>query len=130
MEEYFERSQSCQIVEVNHLSMLCIQCFEVSEYDVCISSYHSPLPIQDALFKQHTQHTLQQRINHSLQLLKDGSEGMVSHSFPTLPYLEAVAKLRYSLSVVAELLHTQLTAGSCRRNDLITGCLSAAALSE
>ena len=78
---------------------------------MCISSYHSPLPIQDALFKQHTQHTLQQRINHSLQLLKDGSEGMVSHSFPTLPYLEAVAKLRYSLSVVAELLHTQLTAG-------------------
>ena len=35
----------------------------------------------------------------------------MSHSFPTLPYLEAVAKLRYSLSVVAELLHTQLTAG-------------------
>ena len=36
---------------------------------------------------------------------------MLSHSFPALPYLEAVAKLRYSLSVVAELLHTQLTAG-------------------
>ena len=35
----------------------------------------------------------------------------MSHSFPALPYLEAVAKLRYSLSVVAELLHTQLTAG-------------------
>ena len=34
----------------------------------------------------------------------------MSHSFPALPYLEAVAKLRYSLSVVAELLHTQLTA--------------------
>ena len=35
---------------------------------------------------------------------------MKSHSFPALPYLEAVAKLRYSISVVAELLHTQLTA--------------------
>ena len=34
----------------------------------------------------------------------------MSHSFPALPYLEAVAKLRYSLSVVAELLHTQLIA--------------------
>ena len=32
------------------------------------------------------------------------------HSPTTLPYLEAVAKLRYSLSVVAELLYTQLTA--------------------
>ena len=32
------------------------------------------------------------------------------HSPTSLPYLEAVAKLRYSLSVVAELLYTQLTA--------------------
>ena len=30
LEDYFERSQSCHIVEVDHLSMLCIQCFEVS----------------------------------------------------------------------------------------------------
>ena len=37
------------------------------------------------------------------------------HSFPALPYLEAVAKLRYSLSVVVELLHTQLTAGRGER---------------
>ena len=33
------------------------------------------------------------------------------HSPTSLPYLEAVAMLRYSLSVVAELLYTQLTAG-------------------
>ena len=30
LEDYFERSQSCHIVELDHLSMLCIQCFEVS----------------------------------------------------------------------------------------------------
>ena len=44
--------------------------------------------------------------------MRSGREGMTQpHHTPTsLPYLEAVAMLRYSLSVVAELL-TQLTVG-------------------
>ena len=64
------------------------------------------------MFKQHSQLTLQQRVSSSLKLMRSGREGMTQpHHTPTsLPYLESVAMLRYSLSVVAELL-TQLTVG-------------------
>ena len=67
---------------------------------------------QDAVFKQHSQLPLQQRVTISLKLMKSGREGMADHPHPPIswPYLEAVAKMRYSLSVVAELLYTQLTA--------------------
>ena len=54
---------------------------------------------------------MQQKVCCSLQLLRDGREKIAEHhvSHTSLSYLEAVAKLRCSLSVVAELLHTQQT---------------------
>ena len=113
LKDYFDRSFHHR-AGVNHLSLLCIQCFEVSVISCkIIHTFSCSLLLnQDAVFKQHSQLTLQQRISSSLQLMRDGREGMTEHyhSPTSLLYLEAVAKLRYSLSVVAELLYTQLTA--------------------
>ena len=65
------------------------------------------LLFQDAVFKMHGHCPLQKRISQSLQLLHQGAEDMMEHHPTSLPYLEAVAKLRYALSVVAELLYYQ-----------------------
>ena len=52
---------------------------------------------------------MQERINHALPLLENDLEDMRQHSQhpTTLPYLIAVANLRFALSVVAELLYNQ-----------------------
>ena len=73
--------------------------------------------MQDALFKQNGQELLQKRINQSLQLMQKGTRDMMENHSTSLPYLEAVAKLRYAISVVAELLYHQQERQTARRGE-------------
>lgn len=69
--------------------------------------------LQDAIHKQHSQTTLHDKVTVSYQLLKEGRSAVLNSPDPSaggtisVPYLEGIAKLRYSLTVVAELLQYQ-----------------------
>ena len=45
-------------------------------------------------------------MHQSLHLLQQSTKNMKEHPSTSLPYLEAVAKMRYALSVVAELIYS------------------------
>ena len=70
---------------------------------------------QDALFKQHYQKPLQERISWAYQLLCDRRNNANQDEPPghlSLDYLESVSQVRFAFSVVAELLYKRSERGS------------------
>ena len=77
------------------------------------SFYHSLLLLQDALDKELSSHSFPQRLARSVDLLQEGMQSLLGNvNFTqrdiTLDLLEGVAKVRYTLLVVADLLHEQV----------------------
>ena len=136
LKTYFNRCQQALVggVGVDHeLCLLCTQCFEVqlihSLYNINSKatvhpSDHLHTPVynltciyfsQDALHKEHSNLALVQKMESILrkQLLSSAAAtlshfAVSSQRSITVEVLEAVAKMRYALMVVAELLQLQV----------------------
>ncbi|XP_019853235.1 PREDICTED: E3 ubiquitin-protein ligase RNF213-like [Amphimedon queenslandica] len=94
LSSYFEKAQ--HLIQNDHnLCLLCIQCLE------------------DAIYKQHGQFSLQMKVEKALSTIEQGKELISGSETPypgeeiSLEYLEGVSMLRFSLSVIAELIHYQ-----------------------
>jgi hypothetical protein len=91
MEDYFNKSR--QLIDDDRgLFLLCIQCFE------------------DAIHKKYSKEDLSKRVKISHQMLedrlRDGRIPLMDGNI-NLNYLEGIAEIRYSLTVVSELIHYQ-----------------------
>ena len=67
------------------------------------------LPLQDSLDKKFSYQCLPAKVHEATTILLQGFSTLREHhrGTPTLEYLEGVAKVRYSLSVVAEVLKSE-----------------------
>ena len=71
--------------------------------------------LQDALSKKYSTHNVASNFEEVTTIIIEGYNGLLEHrrGTPTLEYLEGVAKVRYSLSVVAEVLKNEQYGHHC-----------------
>ena len=71
--------------------------------------YFCNIVMQDALYKEFYEKSFANRVEDTIGILEDGYQALCQHGRYTeavsLDYLEGVAKVRFALSVVAELLN-------------------------
>jgi hypothetical protein len=72
---------------------------------------HVLISLQDSLAKRFSHHCLADKAHEATTILQDGFCALQEHhpGTPTLEYLEGVANVRFSLSVVAEVLNSEET---------------------
>ena len=116
LKDYFDKShQAFGQQRDQGLCLLCIQCFEVRNTYVIIVKYHVHAItsmilccIKDALYKEYNKKSFARRVKETTDILDEGLQACQHEQHTnnvTLEYLEGVAKVRYALSVVAELLN-------------------------
>ena len=113
LKAYFDKSQCVlagkQASIDQNLCLLIIQCFEVCKNVSMILKYILTHIIQDSLSKRYNSQALPERAQQATSLLVEGHAALQAHSHGdfTLEYLEGMAKVRYSLSIVAEVLKSE-----------------------
>ena len=72
---------------------------------------HTLTSLQDSLAKRFSHHCLADKACEATTILQEGFCALQEHhlGMPTLEYLEGIAKARFSLSVVAEVLKSEET---------------------
>ena len=116
LQDFFERSKQSLSAELNQeLFLMCTQCYEVYTFfnlstinDISINNPSHLM--QDALVKGCSSLSFDDQVSTCAGLLRDGQRVLEQNepaADASMEYLEGIAKVRYALMVVAELLHRE-----------------------